>query len=477
MTPRHELAEVRRGFTSGADRFYCVRDVTQTHLDNLTDPEAFRERWGISREDTRRIRIVRDGMEVEHLVERRFLEPELHTLMEVKRAVVRSRDVGRMVVNAPVPRARLRPTHFRDYVAHAEREGWHTGSTVAARAQTRLWYDLGLRPKSERAEMFWPMAQQYRHVVPLNSDRLPANHNLFDLWSRSKPSAKVLWAVLNSTVAALSKHQFGRSAGVEDNLKTEVVDVNMMLVPDIRQASPEAAGRAVAACEKIGRRLTSCYLYKEFRLDDRRELDDAVLEMLGIEDAGDRADLRDRLYEAMSEMYEAIRDREVIAQRDRRRASRRATRTALDIAEEMWFEHGPALNLLQFPEDFVERPNDGDIFELPDGRVEVGMAMMDVEGLLRTGTIRVGGHDGEVLDTGTVSRARFLEAVSLCHRSGQVRIPDDETCDAAVSSFDRYRQELSDRCAELAEHRTGDQRRRKAIVNALMRKALQWRRV
>ena len=292
MTALHELAEVRFGFKTGADRFYCVRDVTQQHLDSTADPDPFQERWGISREDTRRIRIVRDGEGVEHLVERRFLEPELHSSMEVKSAVVRTKDVGRMVLNAPVSRARLRRTHLADYVAYAEREGWHTGSTIASRARTRPWYDLGLRPKSERAEMFWPMAQQYRHVVPLNSDRLPANHNLFDLWSRSKAKCEVLWAVLNSTPVALSKHQFGRSAGVEGNLKTEVVDVNMMLVPDIRQASPEAAGRAVAACEKIGRRRTARYLYEEFRLDDRRELDDAVLEMLGVEDPGDRADLR-----------------------------------------------------------------------------------------------------------------------------------------------------------------------------------------
>ena len=475
MTQLHELAEVRFGFKTGADRFYCVRDVTQQHMDNTADPDAFQERWGISREDTRRIRIVRDRAGVEHLVERRFLEPELHSLMEVKRAVVRSRDVRRMVLNAPVSRARLRRTHLADYVAYAEREGWHTGSTITSRARTRPWYDLGLRPKGKRAEMFWPMAQQYRHVVPLNSDRLPANHNLFDLWSRSKAKCEVLWAVLNSTPVALSKHQFGRSAGVEGNLKTEVVDVNMMLVPDIRQASPDAAARAVAVCEKIGRRLTSRYLYEEFRLDDRRELDDAVLEMLGVEDPGDRADLRDRLYEAMSEMYEAIRDREIIAQRDRRSASRRATRTALDIAEEIWFENQSDLNLLQFPEDFVARPDSGAMFDLPDGHVEVGTAMMEMEGLLRTGTIRVGGHDGEVLDTGTVSRSRFLEALSLCHRSGQVRVPDDETCDHAVSGFDQYRQQLGGRCTELAKHRTRDQRLRNAIANALMRKSLQWR--
>ena len=241
MIPLQELALVRFGFKTGADRFFCVRDVTQRHLENTPDPKTFLDRWGISRKDTPRVRIVRDGMNVEHLVERRFLEPELHSLMEVKRAVVSKGDVGRMVINASVSRARLRQTHLADYLAYAERQGWHTGSTIASRALTRPWYDLGLRPKSERADMFWTKSQQYRHVVPLNKDRLPVNSNLYDVWALDTTLTELLWAVLNSTVAALSKHQFGRAAGVEGNLKTEVVDVKMLLVPDVRRASPEAA--------------------------------------------------------------------------------------------------------------------------------------------------------------------------------------------------------------------------------------------
>ena len=140
--------------------------------------------------------------------------------------------------------------------------------------------------------MFWPMAQQYRHVVPLNKDQLPSNHNLFDLWARDESESRLLWAVLNSTMVALSKHQFGRAAGVEGNLKTEVVDVNMMLVPDIRRASPDAIARAVAACERMARRTAQRYLHEEFTLDDRRELDDATLEILGMDDAEERTALR-----------------------------------------------------------------------------------------------------------------------------------------------------------------------------------------
>ena len=476
LAPLHELALVRFGFKTGADRFFCVRDVTQRHLDDIRDPRAFLDRWGISRKDTRRVRIVRDGVGVEHLVERRYLEPELHSLMEVRRAVVRKGDVGRMVVSASVPRSRLRGTHFADYVAYAEGQGWHAGSTIASRARTRPWYDLGLRPKSERADMFWPMAQQYRHVVPVNKDSLPANHNLFDLWAVDSGQTNLLWATLNSTVTVLSKHQFGRAAGIEGNLKTEVVDVNMMLVPDIRTASPEAAARAVDACERMSRRNAMRFLYEEFALDDRRDLDDAVLEILGIQDADERAALRDRLYRDVTDLQKAIRERELIAQRDRAKASRRGELTPREVADELWAEHRSELNLLQFPDDFVPRPNEGYVFDLPQGEVEVGVALIDVGGLLKAGTVRVGGGNGDVVDVGSVSRARFLEALSLCHRSGHVRLPSDEICDDAVSAFDQYRLELSRRCSELAQTRTRDQRREQAIVAALLRRALQWQR-
>ena len=152
--------------------------------------------------------------------------------------------------------------------------------------------------------------------------------------ARDHDNAELLWAALNSTVAALSKHQFGRAAGVEGNLKTEVVDVNMMLVPDIRRASPEAAARAIAACERMTGRDARRHLYEEFTLDDRRELDDATFEILGIEDSGERAAAEGQALPRTSLIYRrAVKEREVIAQRDRGNANRRGALTPQDIAE------------------------------------------------------------------------------------------------------------------------------------------------
>ena len=104
-------------------------------------------------------------------------------------------------------------------------------------------------------------------------------------------------------------------------------------------------------------------------------------------------------------MQQAIRKREVIAQRDRVRSSQRAAATPQHVADELWYEHESDLDLLQFPEDFVTRSNEGDIFDLPSGEVEVGTALMDIGNLLKVGTIRVGGRDGEVIDVGSVSRS------------------------------------------------------------------------
>ena len=102
--------------------------------------------------------------------------------------------------------------------------------------------------------------------------------------------------------------------------------------------------------------------------------------------------------------------------------------------------------------------------------------MIDEGNLLRAGTIRVGGQGGEVIDVGTVSHARFLEALSLCHHSGPVRLPDSGVCEEVVNTFAQYRQDTEDQCRGLARERTPDAQRQRGVVNALMRKVLQWRR-
>lgn len=474
LVPLSEVAIVKRGFTSGIDKFYCVRDVTKPEIERAGSPGAFRERFAIGVKETEKIRIVKAGDGSVHLVEARYLEPELHSLMEASRITVTASDAGKLAINAPISRAVLRRTHLKRYVEYAERLGWHEGSTVASRARTRAWYDLGLRPKGERAPIFWPKSQQYRHLAPWNQDHLPCNDNLYDVRPRTDVEPRVLWAILNSTIAALVKQQYGRPAGVEGNLKTEVVDVNMMVVPDPRCASAEIGKQVVDAATRISRRALRRYLYEEFDLPDRRDLDDAVLELLGIEDAEERAALRQRIYEAIETEYRATRDREQIAQRDRARSSRGGRTSATELAKDIWEIERDNFTLLQFPQDFVRTRRNTIRFNLPSGKVEVGRAMLETGRLVPAGSIRVGGATGTIHVVGSVPKCEFLEAVSECGRYGLVEVPrDDQQCMDAVKEFERYRAELQARFTEFAERRTNDTSKQRSIATALMRLALQ----
>ena len=476
MAPLQDLARIRRGYTTGNDQFYCVLDVTQEQLAKTGRPEEFKDRWGISPEDTRLVRIIQDGSHGEHLIERRFLEPELHTPQEVHRPIVRKKDVKHMVVNASVPRSRISQTHFANYVAYAESQGWHTGDTITARARSRPWYDLALTHRKDRADIFWPKAQQYRHIVPLNVDKIVCKDRFYGIWTKEEVDSKLLWAILNSTIVALSKLQFGRGAGIEGNLDTQVMDTNAMLVPDVRQATSETAKRAITACNRMSSRNAQRYLHDEFGLEDRQELDDATLEILGIQNREERTALRDRIYQDLADLQKATRERETIAQKDRRRSAKRTSApTPLEIAEEIWRDDQSTFDLRQFPEDFVKDLNEGERFNLPSGQVEVGEALFDTDGLLKRGTIRVGGPTGQVIDVGTAQQGLFLQAMSLCHRWGQIKLPDNEACVNAVQDFNKYRDQIEKLCSQLTQRRIQAEHRQKTVTAALMRKALQWR--
>ena len=168
--------------------------------------------------------------------------------------------------------------------------------------------------------MLWPMAQQYRHLAPFNKRQLVANHNLFDVHAGKDVDPAVLCGVLNSTLVAMQKHLFGRWAGTEGNLKTEVVDVKMMPVPDVRQATPAVAKRVRAALDAMTKRKTR-NLTDEFKDPARLALDDAVLELLGLTDSAERGIVRDRLYAEMTAMHRVIRDKELRANENSNSAS------------------------------------------------------------------------------------------------------------------------------------------------------------
>lgn len=317
-----EIANVRFGVKSGCDAFFMPRDVTDELLRECATETAFKHRAsGAPRKDTEagKLRIVRAGDGSIHAIEAEYLAPEVHSLMKVDRPVVRAKDLDRVVLLVGKPMKELRGTWVHKYLKYGEQATFASKkskpvpvpqrSTCAARDP---WYDLTKLVKPGFA--FWSKAQQYRHIIPANPERGICNCNLYDVASDqlSTREQKALVGVLNSTLVGLFKTFYGRFAGTEGNLKTEVVDVNLLEVPDPRGIDADLAKRLTTAVKSMSRRIVGrlveeqlmarhspdrarriasgpLVLSDELRQDDRNNLDDAVFELLGVSDAAERA--------------------------------------------------------------------------------------------------------------------------------------------------------------------------------------------
>jgi hypothetical protein len=204
------------------------------------------------------------------------------------------------------------------------------------------------------------MFSQYRHVIPCNPKKHVANNNLYDirLPELTEDQKKCLFAIANSTFIALSKTYFARYTGSEGNLQMKIIDLNLMEIPDPRPATKEVSAKLKKAFEKICARNISPMLEEAFsecrssermkklaenpvelpnelKQSDRRDLDLAVFELLGIANASEREKLVDELYYETANHFRQIRIVEVQKQEQRAKSDSREFRTE-DFAADLW---------------------------------------------------------------------------------------------------------------------------------------------
>ena len=463
LVPLGELAVIRFGIKSGADDFFFPRDVTKDEIEKQGKglpsgspiiARRFTEKWGIKFSDTRRIRIVEAGDGTRHLVEAEYLQPEVHSLMELDAIEIDTPKLSRQILLVSDSPEKLKGTHVVKYIKWGEREGFDQRPSCASRMPARQWYDLA---PGKPGVVFWPIAHQYRHIVPFNPKGVISNKRLFDVYPNPGVSAKSLCGALNSTLVALFKYLYGRQVGREGNLDTEVVDTRLMLVPNVRELSQSQQQRVATAFERMCER-ASLPLVEEFKQSQRQELDDAVLEALGIAGEGERAHLRERLYEEVVHLYQEIRGAEVEMQKFRRVTARRDKASPRTIADEIWEEFDKSL-VRPFPLAFVPANEPTESVRLPAGKPKV------LEDLFDRGAVQV---NGTVIKLGSKARAEFAAEALELGQYGLLPIPrTDRACVKALDGFRRYESQMDAQFRELAQERSADSEVQARIVREL----------
>jgi hypothetical protein len=494
-----EIAAIKAGVNRGCDDFFMPRNVSvQLLAEYPSDIEwqtlPLMKRCKRAEVKSGNLVVVKCGDGTLHPIESEYIQPEVHNLMQVDRPVVSVDRLDRVVLWVNKPLNKLRGTYVHHFITWGSNQTFASSKSKSVPIPQRPtcagrspWYDL---TASQPGIGFWPEGQQYRHIIPANPSGLVCNHKLFDvqLLTREALAVRALMPILNSTLVAFFKSYYGRYAGTEGNLQTGVIDALLLDVPDPRNIGPSTLKRLETAFASMQKRevthlveeaFLECHnanevreaaklplgLPLELQREDRRELDDAVFELLGVADPRRREPLIDQLYREVALHFRSIRIVEVQKMEQRRQGGGKDKVSQHDLALDAWNELEPEWRQ-PLATWLKEKAAKAKIVNLPDGEAR----LPDAGNFFEATTVYFGKKPAISLVCESRAEAELLYAIADAGLRGSVSLPTTEKeCHQLSKLLGARLAEGRKTLEQLAEQRAGTDKLREQVLETLQR--------
>ncbi|MEW6040768.1 MAG: N-6 DNA methylase, partial [Elusimicrobiota bacterium] len=207
-----KVANVRRGFTTGANEFFYLSD------------------------------------EKERKVERKFLQPIIFSLKEIEGYKLDKKALSNKVIICHKTKDKLKETNLLKYIEWGERQDFNNRPTCASR-KPEPWYSLG--KGWHYAPLIFPAKVGERMPIFLN-DNVFEDKKLYGITPKKPGHIPLLHAILNSTVSRLfiefTCRQLTGSQAIAD---IDVSVVESLPVPDISKLREKIKTRILTALKKL----------------------------------------------------------------------------------------------------------------------------------------------------------------------------------------------------------------------------------
>jgi hypothetical protein len=449
-----DVATVRRGYTSGANEFFYVKDITDT----LGDAEL--TALGLTRRRSKHVRLVETESGERHLVEAKYLRPLIKSTRDVKSLRVDPSWVKQHALMVSEEKRALRGTHVLKYIRLGETRVFGTGprAGIPARKPTcrsrKPWYALD---EENTGRFLWFALITDTHAVVHNPQDVLSDKRFYNVRPRLQANEQLLFGLLNSLWTFLCAEFWGRQfagRGI-DSIDITVYEVEQLPILAPESIETGVAQRIEEAVERIAGRPILPVLEEVFQAD-RRQLDDAVLEAVGFDDAEERGQVLEDLYRAVCERVEIRFER---ARSGRGRGEYLSRPDVEALAEEIVGQLSPEMHKV-FPSSFLPPSYPCREIVLPEGAD-------DHERLTYT-RLRVG---TKTLDFETSEEADFVYLALWSGARETLRVPTDaRLLESATSAFRSHVQELARVLNEIVASTTMDRRLRRRITEAVLQR-------
>jgi type I restriction-modification system DNA methylase subunit len=291
-----EIAEVKRGFTTGADHWFYVHDIT-----NLTDKKKFQNlaKNQCYKGQYKNLRLIESGDRTRWLIEKEYIQPVIRNPEDYKKVFINMRSVEDFVVVINKTRKKVKGKLVEKYIIHGEKKVYNMGkdrSMVPAKTETcsarQYWFQL---PDIKPSRILWQKAFDVSHRHYLTNKDILANQRFYLIYPKELQDVEPIIAFLNSPLVALNL-ECQRSVMGMGAIEATVDEVKQILIFNPNLLKDSTRIRVSRALLRLGQREVGS-IFDEFgtfspeqmSLDkvkpDRRELDKIILgEIIGLTD-------------------------------------------------------------------------------------------------------------------------------------------------------------------------------------------------
>jgi type I restriction-modification system DNA methylase subunit len=427
--PLKEVAEVKRGFTTGANEFFY-----------LTEEEI--QRWSIEREFwmhplkkdeevpvsedvwkdkggeyfkksqyTAKLSIdevLRDDGHVYWIPNYVIKSPR-----ECKSILINPRDLKYRVLMVHKNKSELRGTNVLKYIERGENQGFHLRPTCKSRQR---WYDINI----VNYPLVWRSTYDVSFAVFYNKDKVAIDKVLYGILPK-KEDEWILCTLLNASIVAIFAEMHGTVQLGQGALFTAVYEIEKMPIINPLRLSSSVKKELRQIMEKLHQTSIDSVFEEiganspeEVSLDkvkpDRRELDRIIMgEILGLTEEEQL-----EVYRAVIDLVKSRIERAKSVQKRRKVAELDIDELVDSVLKDVERVHG--IQAKRFPEDYIGGCPYR-VVEVPRGsRVEAGF------------DIKEGPYvqiDGEKIKCNSIYEAKFIEYAVLAGKT-RVTIPTDE---------------------------------------------------
>lgn len=284
MVPLKEVMDVQRGFTTGANEFFYVEDVSDTYtIDKL------KRNWGLTKNDLNKLMVIKDGTGQEHLIEKEYLQPILKSPKEFTKegSLVFNKDTKKMVVLIAETNKEKIKENARRYLDYGEKQGYNRRPTCRSRP---YWWRLSpiIYP-----DLVFTMYFSLTFMYPKTEELLDHTMYFGKMNKNYKEDLLAIYAFMNSSLSFAYPDMYGRNyggGGAPVGFMVYEVKELPVIKPEVLRKSYNELKLLIKRLENrnIGSVFEEIWDWKEkFSLDkvkqDRLELDRFLLKSIGIQ--------------------------------------------------------------------------------------------------------------------------------------------------------------------------------------------------